>query len=149
MCPVPRSPALALALGRSPVLAALRYVVAVRVRLSRDSVTAGDDVDGHDEVIDVDAVRPLSQVVAEVLGRRYLPSIQGGMATWVLRSGRRGPALGIVAEQWTAPELLTDGTVAISAVGSELHFEYRAQIDPRTVADSLSSHTDFPDRHVL
>jgi hypothetical protein len=108
----------------------------VELRISRDSVAAGDDMESHDRVIDVDGHAPLLDVVAGILSRNYLASIAGGQATWVLRPGRQGEALGVVAQQWTAPELLGPD-VDIATVGPELHFDYQGQKDPQTVLGSL------------
>jgi hypothetical protein len=110
----------------------------VELRISRDSVAAGDDIRSHDEVMDVDDLAPLADVVARILGRNYLAVIAGGEATWVLRAGRRGEAFGVVAQQWAAPKLL-DPEVDIATVGPELHFDYQRQNDPQTVFDSLQA----------
>jgi hypothetical protein len=110
----------------------------VELRISRDSVAAGDDVDPHDRVIDVDGHTALGDIVASILGRNYLASIRGGEATWVVRAGRRGEALGVVAQQWATPRLLHP-EAAITTLGHELHFDYQAQNDPLAAFDALQA----------
>jgi hypothetical protein len=117
------------------VLDSVATVTGVRVHLSRDSVTAGDDVEDHDEVAELDGRRPFSLVLAELLGRRYLPLISGGRATWLVRAGRLGTPLAVVAQEWPVPELLVESSASLSAVGDSLHFEYQAQGDPRAALE--------------
>jgi hypothetical protein len=93
-------------------------------------------MDTHDQVIDVDGGAPLHDVVVGVLGRNYLAMTAGGEATWVVRAGRQGEALGVVAQRWTAPRLLSP-EAGIATVGHELHFDYQAQNDPQAMLAGL------------
>jgi len=69
--------------------------VAVLIRLDRDSVAAGDDVESHEEIREVDGRRPLERLVADLIWNGYIPSTQGGWSCWVLRRTRRGEPLGL------------------------------------------------------
>ena len=112
----------------------------MRIRISRDSVAAGDDVDPHDHAVDAEGHTPLDRLVADLVASHYLPSIRGDEATWVLRAGRRGRFLGVVAQQWSAPRMFGPELREIAALGNALHFEYRTQEDPAAVFDELSRH---------
>ena len=101
-------------------------------------MAAGDDVVSHDRVVEVEADMTVGRFVADILASGYLPSIWGGEATWVVRAGRRGRALGVVAQQWSAPSLFVPESSAVAEAGEELHFEYRTQEDPAVVVGELS-----------
>src|SRR4051794_38133295 len=99
----------------------------MRIGLYRDSVAAGDDVESHDETRDVDGRRPLERFVAELVRDRYLPSIHGGQSCWILRTSRRGEALGVVGVRYgefQALRLLRDDDPSLAEVGASLYFEY-------------------------
>ena len=111
----------------------------MKIRVTRDSVAAGDDIDAHDRVLDVHAYETLEVLATEVVRSYELPRIQGGRATWCL--GSRRP-IAVVAQQWSAPRMVpwqtghfsdckvVDGIVC-------LHFTYLAQIDPDVAFEVL------------
>ena len=105
--------------------------------MSRDSVAAGDDVESHDQVVEVDSRRLLAVFLSSVVSDGYLPGIAGGHATWVVRAGRGGRPLGVIAQEGERPELLTDIGIQVVAIGPLIHFEYRAQKDPAIVLADL------------
>jgi hypothetical protein len=72
----------------------------MRMRLSRDSVAAGDDVESHDEIREVDPRRPLERLVRELHRDHYLASIQGGRATWIVRTSKNGEALAVFGTRY-------------------------------------------------
>ncbi len=112
----------------------------VLIHLSRDSVSAGDDIESHDERREVDGRRPLARFVHELLREHFLPSIQGGKATWIVRTSRKGTVIGVVSTRYDEPEPLrfVDASdLDLSDVGDALHFEYAAQRDPAEVFASL------------
>jgi hypothetical protein len=99
-------------------------------------VAAGDDVEAHDEVRDIDGRRPLERVVAELVRDRYLPSIQGGRACWILRTSRRGDALGVVRiryGEFAGFRHVRGDDPSLADVGGSLFFEYATQQDPDEV----------------
>lgn len=95
-------------------------------------MAAGDDADPH--VVEVPAGQPLGEVVAGLLERRYLATVAGGQATWVLVGG--GRALAVVAQQWAEPRYLVDPA---TPVGGSLLFRYLQQRDPEQVYAGLAS----------
>jgi hypothetical protein len=110
---------------------------AVHLRLSRDSVAAGDDVESHDQDVDVDERRNLATFLQMTIRDGYLPIISGGKATWVAMSGRRGKPLAVVAAQWKSPQLVVDFGTEVGAIGDSLHFRYLTQRDPQEVLDEM------------
>jgi hypothetical protein len=111
----------------------------MKVRINRDGVCAGDDIDAHDHVLDLPDTERLDTLVGNVLRAYELPRIQGGKATWCLTSRR---PIAIVAQQWTSPRMVPWQTRPVSdckivdAVVRR-HFTYLAQIDPDVAYEVL------------
>jgi hypothetical protein len=109
--------------------------------VTRDSVCAGDDGDApHPRTFPGAATDPPEQAVANVLAARYLPSIAGGLATWVVSSA---VPLAVVAQQWATPRALplsARDRLRLDRSGGQLrlHFSYFAQQDPEQVLALLS-----------
>jgi hypothetical protein len=111
----------------------------MQVRVDRDSVCAGDDVEAHDRILAVPDTGTLEGLTSSVLRVFDLPRIQGGRATWCLTSRR---PVAVVAQEWSAPRMvpwqsrpisdckMVDGVV-------RLHFNYLAQVDPEIVLQVL------------
>ena len=89
----------------------------MQFHISRDSVAAGDDVESHDMVIEVDERRNLATFIQLLRRDGYLPRISGGQATWIALAGRRGRALAVTAEQWKLPELVVEFGTEVGAIG--------------------------------
>jgi len=109
------------------------------VRVDRDSVAMGDDIHPHDETIELPDGTPLADVVADLLERRFLASIAGGRATWILVADR---PLAVVAQQWDEPRFLVDGSRPIRSFGAgdvSLRFRYWKQHDPDAVFAELAA----------
>jgi hypothetical protein len=109
----------------------------VRLHLSRDSVAAGDDVESHDETVEVDERRNLATFIQLTVRDGYLPTVLGGMASWVAMAGRSGKPLAIVAAQWKVPQLVVDFGTEVGSIGDSLHFRYVSQRDPQDVFDEM------------
>jgi hypothetical protein len=109
----------------------------VRLHLSRDSVAAGDDVEAHDQDVEVDERRNLATFIQMTVRDGYLPTISGGKATWVAMSGRHGKPLAVVAAQWKAPQLIVAFGTEVGAIGDSLHFRYLTQRDPQELLDEM------------
>ena len=57
----------------------------VKIRLTRDSVAAGDDVDApHEKTFQLHPAERIASLVAKIRENRFLPTIHGGKATWFL-----------------------------------------------------------------
>ena len=108
--------------------------------VTRDSVCAGDDGDApHPRTYSSSASATPAQAVDTVLAARYLPSIAGGMATWVAASA---VPLAVIAQQWPAPRWLplsSRDRQRLDCSGGllRLHFSYLAQQDPAQVLATL------------
>ena len=114
----------------------------VRVQISRDSVAAGDDLEPHDQEIEVDERCTLTDFFKMLAAGGYLPEIWGGQATWAATAGRDGKLLAIVAAQWKEPELFVDAAAGIETLGADIHFRYLAQRDPRKVVGLVRAARD-------
>jgi hypothetical protein len=75
----------------------------MQVRVTRDSVCAGDDVEAHDIVLSLPDSDTLEALVTNVLRMYDLPRIQGGHATWRATSSR---PIAVLAQEWTAPRMV-------------------------------------------
>jgi hypothetical protein len=112
----------------------------MRMRLSRDSVAAGDDVESHDEIREVDPRRPLERLVRELHRDHYLASIQGGRATWIVRTSKNGEALAVFGTRYGDADtfrLVKRTGMDLSEVGESLHFEFARHDDADSVLASL------------
>jgi hypothetical protein len=108
----------------------------MKIVATRDSVSAGDDVDApHRQEFSFEKEVSVADATREVAKSGYLASIIGGKASWSVVSGI---PLAVVAQQWQEPKALT-----LQPVRSELldvragilhiHFNYHAQIEPESV----------------
>ena len=123
----------------------------MRLRITRDSVCMGDDVDApHTENRKAPDGSSIAALIEMVWGNRwsqrtkYVPSIAGGRATWVIESD---VPLAVAAQEWSRPRLLP-----ASAGGAEtllrkdhgvvlFHLRYLAQVDPEATFEDLSRRT--------
>lgn len=116
----------------------------------RDSVAAGDDADApHEWRIAADPDATVDRVVRTILSARYLATIAGGEATWIVEGTR---PLAVVAQQWTEPSFLVDPLTPIHAVVRasgvpHLEVRYWTQVAPERVVEALRDGTPLPDRY--
>src|SRR5262245_15761403 len=106
--------------------------------LSRDSVAAGDDLETHDAVKSLDTTA-VNDAIGQVIRSGYLPTIQGGKATWVVVSAQ---PIAVCAQQWSAPKMLSWSPLTLSDLARSgdryrLHFSYLAQLDPELALEVL------------
>jgi hypothetical protein len=111
------------------------------INVDRGSVAMGDDVLPHARTIDLPPGTSLADVVAHLVEQRFLASIAGGRATWILVADR---PLAVVAQQWDEPRWLVDpsrpiGSFAVEGRGVSLMFRYWKQHDPDHVFDELAA----------
>jgi hypothetical protein len=113
----------------------------MKIKLTRDSVAAGDDVDApHLKEFEVSGNLTTSSILQQILSMNYLANISGGNATWSLASTK---PLALIAQQWPEPKLLawTNPILSELSNGNEelsLRFNYHAQSDPEVVYKVLS-----------
>lgn len=112
---------------------------------------AGDDLDPpHEARFSIEAKDTLAEIISAIVGARYLASIVGGRATWIVEAA--GETLAVVAQQWESPKFLVDPTGPVdtddlSEGSTGLYFRHRGQADPRAVFESLRTGRPLPDRH--
>jgi hypothetical protein len=90
----------------------------------------------------------IAEIAQRVRDGRYLASIIGGHATWILQGER---PLAVLAQQWDAPRYLTSPDARIwDAVqpGGHPHLRarYWCQVDPERVYACLQAGEPLPDR---
>jgi hypothetical protein len=107
----------------------------MKVYISRNSVSAGDDVNAPNaDSLSVPDGTPLEEIIKSVAHSGYLPRISGDQASWSVTSNI---PLAVVAQQWAEPRMLPllarlddldsrDGIL-------RLYFNYHSQIDPEIV----------------
>jgi hypothetical protein len=116
----------------------------------RDSVAAGDDADApHEWAVPVPSDAPVTAVVDEILRARYLASIAGGRATWIVEGER---PVAVLAQQWDAPRWLVTPDMSVDAVRRrtgrpDLQVRYWCQVDPERVYACLLAGEPLPDRY--
>jgi hypothetical protein len=116
----------------------------------RDSVCAGDDVDGRHELtlsLPIDA--SLRRLTEQLLNRRYIAFISGGRTTWIFEAGY---LLAVFAQQWIQPRFLVSPDLLLSSFikpNSQPHFNFRywCQVDPDRVFDCLQRGEPLPDKY--
>jgi hypothetical protein len=116
----------------------------------RDSVCAGDDIDGcHELILPMPIDASLRQLTEPLLNRRYLAFISGGRATWIFEAGF---PLAVFAQQWLQPRFLVSPELPLSSVirptsRPHFHFRYWCQADPDRVFDCLQRGEPLPDKY--
>jgi hypothetical protein len=117
----------------------------------RDSVAAGDDADAPHEIkFSAKPGATLADVLATIRAARYLASISGGQATWIVESGPK--ALAVIAQQWSVPRYLEESSrdirlIVSRSVPCQLFFKYWCQADPELVYVSLRDGKALPPRY--
>jgi len=120
----------------------------VVVQIERGTVHASDDAPSKQ--ISIAPRTTLREMVALAIADSDLPSISGGMATWVVESSGNcadvGMALrpiGVWAQQWAQVKFLVPVDISVAAhFGSgpkRLNLRYRCQTDPDAVFMALRS----------
>lgn len=116
----------------------------------RDSVAAGDDSDApHEWAAPVASNATIEAVVDAIIQRRYLASISGGRATWIVEGAR---PLAVIAQQWTTPRWLVPPESSISTYrrpggAPDIQMLYWLQVDPDRVYQCLRTGEPLPDRY--
>ncbi|MFA5928172.1 MAG: hypothetical protein WC838_02585 [Candidatus Margulisiibacteriota bacterium] len=106
----------------------------ITIELRRDSVCAGDDVDGdHLTTLDISADETINSLTRKILDMKYLPTISGGKATWVVRMNDK--KIAVLAEQWNEPKFIIDDTLRLADLVSvdkvsRIDLDYCQQADP-------------------
>ena len=106
----------------------------MRVYATRDDVHPGD-IDLRPLIVDMADDTAPEDILRRAADRRWLPSIQGGCATWVIASHE---LLAVYAEEWPDLRFMPGLGERIRNVwrvesGIQLHFSYLAQADPEVI----------------
>lgn len=118
----------------------------MHLRIQRDSVCMGDDMLSHELEIVFNETISLSELVQLIIQNnslpriKYLPTISGDKATWVLTYNYR--PLAVMAQEWEIPKYLVDKDERLLSFidfGSHkpIEFQYLAQTDPQMVFERL------------
>lgn len=114
------------------------------VQVERGNVHASDDAPSKRISVPLDTT--LRALVALAISDRYIPSITGGKATWVVESSGDGTALrpiAVCAQQWADVVFLVPDGVSVAthfgAMQPRLNLSYRCQDDPAAVAAALGA----------
>ena len=116
----------------------------------RDSVTASDDIFAPHEIkIKDENDESIETTLEKILATRYLPSIQGGKATWIL-VGKS--SLAVIAEQWSKPHFFVEpGAHTKSLIEftnkCQLEFRYWCLVEPNEVAECIEQGKPLPDMY--
>jgi hypothetical protein len=116
----------------------------------RDSVAAGDDVFAPHEIkIEVENNESIETTLEKILATHYLPSIQGGKATWIV-VGKN--SLAVIAQQWSKPHFLVESVARIENLieftkDHHLEFMYWCQVEPNEVVASIEQGKPLPDKY--
>lgn len=133
----------------NPVIASVCQTLMPDIRIDRDSVCAGDDVESHQSTLTPVQLTPKS-IVSEILSRRYLPMA----ATWILRNGNStGMPIAVLGLQSSPPFRFYfdgDGTTPLYELTSDpvvdLYLEYFLLVPPQLVVEALRDGKSLPDR---
>jgi hypothetical protein len=124
------------------------------VSVDRDSVCAGDDCVSHEAGLVLPAEAGIGELLRQALRVCPLPSIEGGRASWLIASlGQEQGVIGVIAQQWTAPQLLLPQTCSVAEFYGDrrptLYFRYWCQVPPESLLQALQSGRELPPRHAL
>ena len=99
----------------------------MQLRIDRDSVCAGDDVEGHDELRRYEPQMRFGFVVQSILNSNFLPIFEKGTAFWVVSVDQR--PIGVVCGKWEKPKFVVDADSELQSqcrgAPSTLYFPYR------------------------
>jgi hypothetical protein len=113
----------------------------MKVRMTRDSVCAGDDLDSpHLHEIAVPEGSSVEQIIETIAKSKYLVSISEGKATWSVASGI---PVAVIAQQWHKPKMLCSFPYRLVDLDFadgvlKCHINYHAQMEPGIVFEVLS-----------
>jgi hypothetical protein len=122
------------------------------IRLDRDSVHAGDDMEPHVELLRVGEEMSIGGLLGQIQKAGFLPSISGGEATWIVKSSADPDRpIGVVAQQWSEPGLLVPSRASLrehfGPSEPSLFFSYWCQANPHLVLAALRDGKALPSRY--
>jgi hypothetical protein len=123
----------------------------ISVKINRDSVHPGDDLDSHATTINIPAQSTVINLLDGIRKSNFLPSIAGGEATWIIDcSGAPNGNLGVLAQQWNTPRLTVPEETSVAQLSFDctinLYFQYWCQSDPDVVYSCVRSGKEPPNK---
>ncbi len=124
----------------------------IELEVDRDSVCAGDDCQSHMALLSVSAETALIEVLRLAQKACSLAVIAGGNATWLIDTQGYGKGcVGVVAQQWAAPKLITEQNISAGQIWNgkgTLFFRYWCQSNPNAVFEAIKSGGELPSRYL-
>ena len=124
----------------------------IELEVDRDSVCAGDDCQSHMALLSVSAETALIEVLRLAQKACSLAVIAGGNATWLIDTQGYGKGcIGVVAQQWAAPKLITEQNISAGQIWNgkgTLFFRYWCQSNPNAVFEAIKSGGELPSRYL-
>ena len=112
----------------------------MQVRIDRDSVCAGDDIEEHEELRRYEPQMKFGYVIQSILNSGFLPIFEGSSVAWVVVVDSK--AIGVVCGQWSTPKLIinldTPVHEACGAQPSTIHFQYHSGANADALFNGLS-----------
>lgn len=114
----------------------------IKIMLTRDSVCAGDDFDGlHKKILNLYPDESVNKLIDKIFEIKYLPTISGGKATWVVKTNTINIA--VLAVQWNQVKYFIDDKLTLDKLGLidnklNINIEYYTQIDPEYIYKEIS-----------
>jgi hypothetical protein len=109
----------------------------MEILLDRGSVSMGDDADDHRTVVSVQDDATVEQVLRaiDLLGFHHVNA--GGLTTWTVRAGRRGPMLAAICLHYVAYVVQPDTPIRdlLDSDHATLMFGYEHNRDADRVRD--------------
>ncbi|MDB4673841.1 hypothetical protein OAF27_03395 [Verrucomicrobiales bacterium] len=102
----------------------------LKIRVTRDSVCAGDDVDAPNErFVEVHSFTEPDAFIQAVTTAYGMPLIEGGKAAWVVLLN--GEKIGVAAQEWDAP--VASARELRFQKSNHVFLRYHAQTEPSTL----------------
>ena len=121
----------------------------ISVRVDRNSVHQGDDLDSHATTVAMPAGTTVGEMLQHLREIRFLPGIAGGEATWLVNAG--DTCIGVIAQQWREPRLTIELSKPILALSEHpaFYFRYWCQANPDQVFACVRAGKELPNKYRL
>ena len=119
----------------------------ISIRVDRDSVHQGDDLDSHAVTVAMPAGTTVDELLRHLREISFLPGIAGGEATWLVNAG--GTCIGVIAQQWREPRLTIDLSKPVLELSEHptFYFRYWCQANPDQVFACVSAGKELPNKY--
>ena len=119
------------------------------VKVSRDSVCAGDDMYAHEAKFLTKDNISLAQIIEQAIKACPLASISGGKATWVICAPEmKSKYIGVIAQEWKEPKFVvaseTNAEIFFGSKEIKIDFVYWCQVNPSEVFEAVENGSELP-----